>query len=156
MYLGARSFDSAAMESSPSDQLTLGVEGSSRREVSGLGLEVGGLWMLQTQTTSDGSRELDLVDLYLGPRYTQQLGDTELFVYGGGGLDVNATVSRVVGVNKSDDFTVGWGGYVHAGGYYLISKKVQVGLDVRKSFGLDAFGIDIDYLQVAGFVGIAF
>ena len=145
-------------------QLVLGVEADMRPASFPLGMELGLLYSIGFKDDFEGTGvdvTAGIGELYLGPRLTFDLADDTIHPYLGGGVTLmlaDLEFSTSVGGGTaaiSDDTAVA--GYAHAGVLFDVGESLDIGLDVRGTFGSEfdfelagARGtLDGDYLQFA-------
>ena len=158
--VGSRTWSEDILDDIFDSQTSFAVLWDSRKAPSGFGWEAGAFFSSEDASASDGilSASIDqtLFELMVGGRYTQQLGTSEFFVFGSAGLDfafsfVDAEISDGVTTLSEDDNDTSVGAYLGAGGYFKLSERAGLGVDVRKTLGTEDDNLeeDIDYAEVA-------
>ncbi|MFQ5653270.1 MAG: outer membrane beta-barrel protein [Planctomycetota bacterium] len=102
--------------------------------------------------------EARVAEVYLGVRKAIEFDTIPIVVYGGVGPTlISAEFDAAIGGLGVSDDDSSLAGYVHAGIYWRILQRVNLGLDFRGVFGsdLELFGVDTDadYSQVAFLLG---
>ena len=162
MIIGDQSFTGDAVDAAFNASTGIGYSFDQRTQSSGVGMEFG-VNAIDHSAVGSGSGltssvNTTIVELLVGVRYTQALGVSGFYAYGAGGvdlatIDVRATVSGSglnIAANKTES---GLAGYIRAGIAYQLSNQFSLGLELRRTFGLEAGGLDFDYIQAAVTLG---
>lgn len=158
--LGSRTWSEDILDDIFDSQGSFAVLWDSRQALSGFGWELGAFFSSDDASASDGvvtaSIDQSLFELMAGGRYTQQVGASNLFVFGSAGVDfafssVEAEITDGIDTVSADDTDTSVGGYLGAGAYLKVSQAVGLGLDVRRTIGTedDNLDVDIDYTEFA-------
>ena len=143
------------------NQPVVGIEFEFRPPQSGLGFEVG------AQVSADfennvGGAAVDLLgllgEIYAGPRYTFDVIGAPIHPYIGAGVTLaRARLEVFVGNTESTAYDTALAGYGHAGLMYEATQHLDIGIDVRGTFGgdIDVGGssVDMNYVQGTFFMG---
>lgn len=141
------------------DQVALGLEADFQAPRSPLGLELG----LQTSHGYDDVAsgldvEATMVEFYVGPRLTVEVGDVVRPYVGAGATFLATEFDAISGFSRISDRDQSVAGYAHGGINFGVTHAFNVGFDVRGVFGSDVelFGVagDADYLQFALTAGV--
>lgn len=122
-----------------------------------VGLEVGLMHSSDEGSTSGSTSKAEITDLFLGINKT--FGSGRVHPYLGGGVDYLSATVRISGPGGSiEDSDDSFGGYVHAGILFDVSRVISLGIDGRRLLGTsgELFGIsaDADYSQVSAVLAI--
>ncbi len=128
--------------------VSFGFEYDARTEETGLGYEGALIFSFDDEGVPGASIDLTFVEVMLGGRYTYRIPDTDIYAYGGGGLDLAlGTLEFDLGLLTGDDTEFGVGGYLHLGAYYEVQGQWSVGVDVRQTLATELEDLPVDYLQ---------
>lgn len=143
------------------NQPVVGIEFEFRPPNSGLGFEIG------AQVSADfennvGGAAVDLLgllgELYAGPRYTFDVIGAPIHPYIGAGVTLaRARLEVFVGNAESTAYDTALAGYGHAGLMYEATQHLDIGIDVRGTFGgeidVGSSSVDMNYVQGTFFMG---